>query len=209
MHWLCLTLAAVLLQVVFSLPSDAASVVPDPLLAAQPVPLPLNAEPTLQSSPADIACATKTDCVAIGSYNDIDGRLLSYVDVLALDTGLVDVWTSHEAPVPEDAADDPRLTLTAVSCPSANWCAATGIYQTGEGANAASRTVSETYSAGAWPLHDCRRQAGSPRPSMRTRNTSPVRLSDGAQLQEVSRRTTTTSQGWHRSCLTVNGPRQP
>jgi hypothetical protein len=87
--------------------------------------LPANASTTQNIFNLDsVACASASKCVATGSYRDSSGN--SQVLLLA---GSGTSWTATEAPLPADAASNPRADGSAVACPSTTMCIATASYR--------------------------------------------------------------------------------
>lgn len=71
-----------------------------------------------------LSCASATDCVAIGFYNDTSGN-----EQGLLLTWNGDDWTSAKAPLPADAGSNPWVELNGVSCPTAVACYVAGTYE--------------------------------------------------------------------------------
>jgi cutinase len=71
-----------------------------------------------------VACASATSCVAIGSYDDASGN-----EQGLLVTGGGSTWSAARAPLPSGAAADPQVTLTSVTCPAVSDCVAVGYYE--------------------------------------------------------------------------------
>ena len=75
-----------------------------------------------------VACASASYCVATGFYYDSSGNQHGL-----LVTGSGTSWTTTEAPLPANAANDRPATLTWVACASASSCVATGTYTDSSG----------------------------------------------------------------------------
>ena len=71
-----------------------------------------------------VSCASAGNCAAVGSYDDGAGATLGLL--LSATSG---VWATGTKPaLPADAATNPTVTLSSVSCPSAANCTAVGSY---------------------------------------------------------------------------------
>ncbi len=86
-------------------------------------PLPAGTGRRPDASVLSVACATSTQCVAVGKYSSGKSD-----DALLL-TGAGSSWTSMQAPLPADAAAAPAAQLVSVACPSATTCTAVGSYR--------------------------------------------------------------------------------
>jgi hypothetical protein len=92
---------------------------------ATKTPLPANASTSQNIFNLDsVACASASECVATGSYRDSSGNS----QVLLL-TGSGTSWTATEAPLPADAASNPRAGGSAGACPSTTMCVVTSSYR--------------------------------------------------------------------------------
>ena len=76
---------------------------------------------------ASVACPSATSCVAVGAYNDTNGKTYGLIDTYASGS-----WSASAAPVPATAGTDSdtlaNAELVSVACASATNCAATGWY---------------------------------------------------------------------------------
>jgi hypothetical protein len=81
-----------------------------------------------------VSCATATNCVAVGSYidsvNQPEGLLQTEINGTWSQTEKNGHWsyTGAEAGVPGDAATEPKVALTSVSCGAVGRCVAVGSY---------------------------------------------------------------------------------
>jgi hypothetical protein len=89
-------------------------------------PLPAGAATGSEVSISEVACWFATACVAVGTYGDLTGR--SPVSDGLLLTRRGSSWTAARAPLPADAASDPLASISAIACPLATTCAASGSY---------------------------------------------------------------------------------
>ena len=89
-----------------------------------------------------VSCASSTSCAAVGYYMDT-----SRVSQGLLLTMLKGSWTAAEAALPGNAAGNPYVQLTELSCDSAAACVAEGTYQD---ASNRSDTLLLTWSGGSW-----------------------------------------------------------
>ncbi len=93
-----------------------------------------------------ISCPAPGSCVAVGYYEDTGAYTYGLIDTLSAGT-----WTATEAPEPANAGTDAdkhqHLSLSAVSCPSANSCTAVGDYYD---TNGTQYGLIETFSGGSW-----------------------------------------------------------
>jgi len=71
----------------------------------------------------DLACSSVGSCVATGDYGDSNGYAQGLIETLSGGT-----WTATEAPLPQDAANNPAVNLYGLACPSVGSCVATGQY---------------------------------------------------------------------------------
>lgn len=112
---------------------------------ATKAPLPGNAEPTGDPSYFDltsVSCPEPGSCVAAGHYLDTQGSEQGML--LSLTNG---TWSSQEASLPADAAQDPHAQLSSVACTSAGNCMAVGSYTDNSGT---ARGLVLTMSRGSW-----------------------------------------------------------
>src|SRR6266568_95145 len=85
--------------------------------------LPAGAALTQQASINSVACSAVGTCVAAGTYVDQNNVYQSLVETLSNGT-----WTAAEVPRPAGAIDSKDAGLSAISCPTADICVATGWY---------------------------------------------------------------------------------
>jgi hypothetical protein len=129
---------------------------------ATEAPLPFNALPGLSQINA-MACATASNCVAVGEYFDAEGNPQAW-----LLTGSGESWTWIEAPLPHNAGTARIADLFSVSC--AATCVAIGSYNDATGSG---QGLILTGSGPSWTA------AEAPLPA----NASPL---DGATLYSVA-----------------------
>ena len=89
-----------------------------------------------------VSCASSTSCAAVGYY--MDTSRVSQGLLLTMSKGS---WTAAEAALPGNAAGNPYVQLTELSCDSAAACVAEGTYQD---ASNRSDTLLLTWSGGSW-----------------------------------------------------------
>jgi pentapeptide repeat protein/Big-like domain-containing protein len=85
--------------------------------------LPANAAPDPAAVLFSVSCASAGNCSAAGGYTDSSGNQQG---LLLTETS--GSWTTAEAVLPADAAGNPAVGLTPVSCASAGNCTAVGYY---------------------------------------------------------------------------------
>ena len=93
---------------------------------ATQAPLPAAAAPASQSLLASVQCPSVGTCVAVGQYLDTSGATQALTEQLSGGT-----WTPGTLPLPSGASTSGTSAyaqLTGVSCPSASWCVASGVY---------------------------------------------------------------------------------
>jgi hypothetical protein len=86
---------------------------------------------------AGVSCATGTSCALVGSYMDNTNHTQGFEETEAPNGAGVGVWSTDRSPsydgtaivLPSDAATEPNVTLTGVSCGAAGVCAAVGSYE--------------------------------------------------------------------------------
>lgn len=105
-------------------------------------PMPAGAAATPNPQLTSVRCPSVSWCAAVGYYVNSSGG----VDGLLL-TGSGSSWTAATAPVPADAASAHNTELESVSCSSASWCVAVGIYVDSAG-NTTGLLL--TWSGGTW-----------------------------------------------------------
>ena len=110
---------------------------------ASKAPLPLDAASDPLAYLGYLTCLSADDCTAVGNYSSVtdgtDGLILRE---------LGGSWHAITAPLPAGAdPEDPRASISEVSCPTVSFCAATGGYTTDEGNFGA---VIETLARGTW-----------------------------------------------------------
>jgi hypothetical protein len=98
--------------------------------------LPANAAPNPNVYVSSVSCASAGNCTAVGTYGSGSGGIYgegSGTEGLLL-TEKAGRWAPGvEALLPADAASDPEVNLTSVSCASAGNCTAVGTYYTSSG----------------------------------------------------------------------------
>ncbi len=105
-----------------------------------------------------VACASTTSCVAAGTYYDHADATVGL-----LLTGAGSSWRAVQAPLPANAAADPQVDLTAVTCTPSSYCVAIGTYTDTAGA---AQGVLLTRAGSSWTTAKmpCRQ---APRPTRR------------------------------------------
>lgn len=100
-----------------------------------------------------LACAAPTSCTVVGSYADDSG---GGDGLLITRSGAA--WSVTRAPVPKNAAPNPQVSLTGVTCPAVGDCVAIGHY-----ANSAHETEGfvVTWSGSVWKATAIRPPSGS------------------------------------------------
>jgi hypothetical protein len=93
------------------------------------LPLPANAAPSGSNSLAAVACASRHRCAATGYYTDSSGNQQGL-----LVTGAASAWKAAAAPLPSNAAPNPRTAVNYVACPGRATCVAAGVYHDSSGA---------------------------------------------------------------------------
>lgn len=112
---------------------------------ATEAPLPANADHT-GAYVNGVSCASSSSCVAVGSFNAPapgTGGDAGYGLLLTLSGGS---WTAAQAP-PAPDSNGPGMPISAVSCGSASYCVAVGIYGNASGGQAG---LLLTLSGGSW-----------------------------------------------------------
>ena len=111
------------LAVAVTAPSPVSAGTTGPTWSSPTPPFPSNADPSPDADVNATSCAAPGACVAVGGY--VSGGK----DVLFADTLANGVWSTTQIPSPpNDNGTD--AFLDALACPSANWCVATGAYET-------------------------------------------------------------------------------
>jgi hypothetical protein len=117
-------------------------------------PVPSDAQPESSAFTflKSVDCPGVGDCVAFGAYKNGAGTShpVGFFDTLANGT-----WTAQTAPQPSDAAVHQFVINEQVSCPSTGACAATALYENGNGRpqeEVLTQSASRTWSAEAAPL---------------------------------------------------------
>ena len=90
----------------------------------------------------DLACSSVGSCVATGDYGDSNGYAQGLIETLSGGT-----WTATEAPLPQDAANNPVVNLYDLACSSVGSCVATGSYYD---SNRDMQGLIDTLSGGTW-----------------------------------------------------------
>jgi len=106
-----------------------------------PQPANANSDPALVLS--SVTCAAAGECTAIGSYDDSSASASRQGLIETLSAGS---WSPTEAPLPVGAGTVQYPTLSALSCPTVDFCVAVGYFYTGS----AYSGLIETLSAGTW-----------------------------------------------------------
>jgi hypothetical protein len=113
-----------------------------PTIVASRAPLPSNAA----ADPAVVlngsACADTSSCVAVGSYQDVNGAQQVLLETLSSGD-----WVPSEGALPANAGADPEASLKAVACPAPGSCEALGTYIDGEGSQ---QGLIDTLANGTW-----------------------------------------------------------
>jgi len=92
-----------------------------------PLPADTSADPSVTLN--SVACGSPGNCVAVGEYEDGSGHTQGLL--LTQTSG---AWAAGvKVPLPGDAAANPQVRLTSVSCAAASQCAAVGVYSDGSG----------------------------------------------------------------------------
>jgi hypothetical protein len=116
--------------------------------SAAKAPLPADASPTANAILINVSCADAGSCTAVGQYSGALSATHSVIE--SISNGIP---TATEAPVPSDAKTSgsspaPTQFLAGLSCPTAQYCVATGTYVTKTGSGAV--PLIETLSGGTW-----------------------------------------------------------
>jgi hypothetical protein len=111
-----------------------------------PVPPDADTDPVLQVT--GLACPTATACVAVGSY----ASAAAGNDAALLLTGFGSTWHTSEVPLPPDADPSLGTFLTAVTCPTAATCVATGGYAELAGGTESSENMLLTGHGSSWTV---------------------------------------------------------
>ncbi len=136
---------------VAAVPGAAAAVTT--LTAAEAV-LPADAAANPDPSLPSVSCASAGNCTAVGTYQDSSGDTQGLL--LTQTSG---TWAAGEkAPLPAGTAASQFVSLSSVSCASAGYCTAVGIYQDSSG-NYPALVVTET--SGTWAAADASLPAGA------------------------------------------------
>jgi hypothetical protein len=107
--------------------------------ASEPTPGPVG---VLASRLSAVSCPSSTDCVAVGSYRNVSGVLLT----------LSEAWNGRSwviEPTPNPGGGAYNAVLSAVSCTSASECTAVGDYRQSSGAEA---TLAEAWNGTEWAI---------------------------------------------------------
>lgn len=109
--------------------------------------LPADAASSPSAGLQRVSCAAAASCTAVGHYYDTSFGFQGVIETLS-----DGVWTPTEAPVPANAASDPSVSFSSVSCASgAGACAAVGSYDVSGGYGG---QLIETLSNGAWTVDE-------------------------------------------------------
>jgi hypothetical protein len=93
---------------------------------AQRAPLPSDAQPggdPTYFELSSVSCPSTNDCTAVGHYPD---ALQNDHGLILTDTN--GSWTALTSPSPDNAADEPKFSISSVACASAGNCTAVGTY---------------------------------------------------------------------------------
>ena len=105
----------------------SASAAPEPSTNASGVGAGTDADGHGFANLVSVSCATTTDCVAVGSYDDANGIAYGLID-----SGSGTSFAAAAAPEPAGAATDANAfagaELESVACPSADTCSAVGYF---------------------------------------------------------------------------------
>jgi len=106
---------------------------------------------------AGVSCATSTDCVAVGSYQDAGGHQLPLIEQRSAGD-----WTVVPSPMPVSALQG---RLASISCMAETSCVSVGEYLNGAatvGRGHAHQPMAVILSGGAWTAVSIDRPAGAP-----------------------------------------------
>ncbi len=129
----------------FATTGTASATAPTTGWASTQAPLPSTPDPPApnpQMSFNDESCATSTFCVAGGTYDNVSPSARGVLDVLSNGS-----WTAMETPLPGNAEPGSISSLDSVSCPTAGWCVAVGIYDNTSGRQ---DSFIDTLAGGSW-----------------------------------------------------------
>jgi hypothetical protein len=82
-----------------------------------------NAAPDPGAALAAVACVGNRFCAAVGGFRDTHGTLQGLIETRSGGT-----WTASDAPLPANAATNPKVSLLNVACSNAGSCMALGAY---------------------------------------------------------------------------------
>jgi hypothetical protein len=105
-------------------------------------PLPSDAAAIDDMYLSSVSCLSAGSCTAVGDYRDKSSNTQGLIERLTKGT-----WSLTEAPVPSNAAANPRVSFTSIACPSTGSCTAVGQYYDGSGNT---QGLVESLSKGAW-----------------------------------------------------------
>jgi hypothetical protein len=77
------------------------------------------------ASPRQVTCAAPGECVGVGSFNSKSGYAAGLIEKLR-----DGIWTATAAPLPRSVTSPQKVTLTSVSCPTAETCGVSGYADT-------------------------------------------------------------------------------
>jgi len=106
---------------------------------------PVPADASSSNQDADLtglACSAAGSCIAVGSYNDINGNEQGLIETLSGGS-----WTASEAPAPASTWSNPYIGLQSPVCATAGSCTAVGEYTDASGET---EGLIETLSDGTW-----------------------------------------------------------
>src|SRR5580693_1485682 len=110
----------------FATTGTASAMVPTTGWASTQAPLPSTPDPPGTDPSVSFnseSCATSTFCVAAGSYSNASSNSRGLLDTLSNGS-----WSAMETPLPGNAEAGSFSKVESVSCPTAGWCAAVGVY---------------------------------------------------------------------------------
>lgn len=117
----------------------------DGVWSATTQPLPVGADPTEARALNAVTCSSPDSCVAVGNYDETLG---------SIDTLSDGSWTAVQAPLPSNAASNPSVAFSGISCNSDTSCTAIGSYSDTKGDSDPSPSFIETLKAGTWSVKE-------------------------------------------------------
>ena len=125
-------------------------------LSAVAGPLPSGANSVPDASLTAVSCASTTVCAAAGTYADSSSDTQGVLEMLSSGT-----WTATQAPLPGDAATNPGVTLSGLTCPSTTVCEAVGAYTNTSSYSSPSSGLVDNLSSGTWAATEAPAPSGS------------------------------------------------